>query len=78
MNRWDDLVWQVTLALLGEIAPALAVVSHREELLSADEFVDVADHVINALALFLLGEDAPAVGVFCMNATSETAPETVA
>ena len=76
--KFSDPVWQVVLALLGEIAPAIALCMHRERLLSSEEFVDLADHVINALALFMLDEDAPAVGVLCMDEKATRSEDSVA
>ena len=59
--------WKVALRVLGYIAPAMQIARDRGRCLSGDEFIDVADGVINVLAAYLLAEDAPPIGVFCLD-----------
>jgi hypothetical protein len=59
--------WEVALRVIGYVAPAMQVARDRGRPLSGDEFVDVADGVINVLAAYLLAEDAPPIGVFCLD-----------
>tara|TARA_R110002012_G_scaffold290125_1_gene483603 strand:- start:23 stop:238 length:216 start_codon:yes stop_codon:yes gene_type:complete len=60
--------WNAALELLGAMAPSIAAVRQRGQMLDASEFVEVANELVSIAAVHLLQEDAPPVGVFCLDA----------
>ena len=57
----------MTLQILGVVSPALAIAEQRGRDLSGDEFCDVASEVISILGAYMLDEEAPHIGVFCID-----------
>ena len=59
--------WQAALLVLGSIAPGMQAVRDRGYPMNGSEFVDVANEVVGILAVYLLDQDAPPIGVFCLD-----------
>ena len=64
--------WKIALLVLGAVAPGMQACRDRSKPMTGGEFVDVANEVVGILAVFLLDDDAPPVGVFCLDGLEQT------